>query len=104
MIKISVLYKNAENATFNMDYFLGSHVPMLKGLIGDKIKNLAVEQGIAGGPAPGTPAPFLAMAHLFFDNMDDFQASMASGAEAIMNDIPNYTNAEPIIQISEVKL
>ncbi len=104
MIKISVLYKNADNAKFDFDYFLNSHIPMLKNLVGDKAKSMAVEQGLAGGPQPGAPAPFVAMAHLYFENMDDFQASMAQGAEAIMNDIPNYTNCEPVIQISEVKL
>lgn len=104
MIKISVLYKNAENATFDIDYFMNSHIPLLKSLVGDKVKSMAVEQGIGGGPAPGSPAPFVAMAHLYFENMDDFQASMAAGSQAIMNDIPNYTNCEPVIQISQVLL
>lgn len=104
MIKVSVLYKNAENARFDFDYFLNHHVALLKSIVGDKAAGMAVDQGIAGGPAPGTPAPFIAMAHLFFDSTENFQAAMAQGAEAIMNDIPNYTNCEPIIQISEVKL
>jgi len=100
MVKISVLYKNAENAKFDIDYFLNLHIPLLKSVIGDKAANMAVDQGLAGG----TPPPFIAMAHLYFNTMEDFQAAMSSGAETIMNDIPNYTNCEPVIQISEVKI
>jgi uncharacterized protein (TIGR02118 family) len=104
MIKVTVLYKNADNAKFDLDYFLNRHIPLLRSVIGDKAANMAVDQGLAGGPAPGTPPPFVAMAHLYFNTMEDFQAAMSTGAETIMNDIPNYTNCEPIIQISEVKL
>jgi len=103
MIKISVLYKNSPDAQFNFDYFMNSHINLLKSVVGDKVKSMAVEQGM-GGSAPGSPAPFVAMAHLYFETMQDFEASMAAGAEAIMNDIPNYTNCEPVIQISNVLL
>lgn len=104
MIKISVLYPNTEGVTFDFDYFLNKHFPMVLDLIGDKVKQSAVEQGISGGPQPGSPAPFVAMAHLYFANMEDFQSGMSAGGPTIMNDIPNYTNAQPVIQISEVML
>ena len=104
MIKVSVFYKNSPDAKFDVDYFMNHHIPLLQNLVGDKVSSMAVEQGIGGGPAPGAPAPFVAMAHLYFDTMENFQASMAQGAEAIMKDIPNYTNCEPVIQISQVLL
>jgi hypothetical protein len=34
--------------------------------------------------------------------MESFQNSFGPNAEAIMADAPNYTNAEPTVQISEV--
>ena len=104
MIKVSVLYKNSPDAKFDFDYFMNSHVNLLKSVVGDKVASMAVEQGMGGGPAPGSPAPFIAMAHLYFENMEDFGAAMSSGSETIMNDIPNYTNCEPVIQISQVLL
>jgi hypothetical protein len=42
--------------------------------------------------------------HLYFDTTDAFQAAFAPHAQAILADIPNYTNTQPTIQISEVKL
>jgi uncharacterized protein (TIGR02118 family) len=44
------------------------------------------------------------MCHLLFDSVGAFQTSFGPHAQAIMDDIPKYTNVEPTIQISEVKL
>ena len=64
---------------------------------------MAVDEGIAGG-APGAPATYVAMGHLYFDSADVFQSAFAPHAPAIMADIPNYTNIQPVIQISAVKM
>jgi uncharacterized protein (TIGR02118 family) len=56
------------------------------------------------GGAPGTPATYVAMGHLYFDSTDAFQAAFAPHAQSILADIPNYTNTQPTIQVSEVRL
>jgi hypothetical protein len=33
-----------------------------------------------------------------------FQAAFAPHSKEIMGDIPNYTNLQPIIQVSEIKM
>jgi len=103
MIKVSVLYPNSANSKFDMNYYLTKHMPMVKEKLGSACKSMAVEQGIAGG-APGAPAAYVAMGHLTFDSVDAFQKAFAPHAEAIMGDIPNYTNTQPTVQISEVKM
>lgn len=45
-----------------------------------------------------------AMGHLLFDSVDEFQRAWGPNAEAIVGDVPNYTNTQPTIQLSEVKL
>jgi len=44
------------------------------------------------------------MGHLYFDSVEAFQAVFGPHAGPIMDDIPNYTNVQPTIQVSEVKL
>jgi uncharacterized protein (TIGR02118 family) len=44
------------------------------------------------------------MGHLYFETVDAFQTAFGPHTEAIMGDIPNYTNVQPVIQISEVKI
>jgi uncharacterized protein (TIGR02118 family) len=46
----------------------------------------------------------MAMGHLLFDSVEAFQQSFGPHAETIVGDIPNYTNTQPTIQLSEVKL
>lgn len=76
---------------------------MVQGKLGAACKNVAVEAGLGGG-APGAPATYVAMGHMLFDSVDAFQGAFGPNAEAIMGDLPNFTDIEPTIQISEVKL
>jgi uncharacterized protein (TIGR02118 family) len=101
MIKVSVLYPNSEAATFDMDYYCNTHMPLVKRLLGEALKGLSADQGVA---TPDSPAPYIAMGHLLFESLGDFQAAMATHGPALMADIPNYTNARPTIQVSEVKM
>ncbi|MFT5887034.1 MAG: hypothetical protein ACI9IP_003507 [Arcticibacterium sp.] len=101
MIKVSVMYPNGDGKTFDMDYYCNTHLPMVGGLLGDALKGAAVEKGL-GSAAPGSPAPFLGVGNMYFDTMEDFGGAFGPNAEKIMSDLPNFTNAEPVIQISEV--
>ena len=103
MIKVSVLYPNNEGATFDLKYYLDKHVPMVQEKLGDACKKADVDKGLSGG-APGSQATYVLMCHLYFDSVEAFQNSFGPNAEEIMADIPNYTNTQPVIQISEVKI
>lgn len=103
MIKVSVIYPNGEGKNFDMDYYCNKHVPLVAGLLGEAVKGATVEAGM-GGAAPGSPAPFAAMGNLYFDSLESYSNSFGPNAQQILGDIPNYTNIEPVIQISEVMI
>jgi uncharacterized protein (TIGR02118 family) len=103
MIKVSVFYPNKEGCKFDMDYYCNNHGPMLQEKLGMALKGFAVEQGLSGAE-PGSQATYVAMGHLLFDSVEAFQGAFGPHAEAIMGDIPNYTDVQPTIQISEVKI
>lgn len=88
---------------FDMDYYFNKHLPLVLGLLASKVKSGAVEKGLAG-MAPGAPAGYLAMGHLYFDSVEDFENSYAPNAERIMSDIPNFTHSQPVVRISEVMM
>jgi uncharacterized protein (TIGR02118 family) len=60
-----------------------------------------VDKGLAGG-APGAPAPFACIGHLYFNTVDAFQAAMKAHGKELVADVPNFTNIQPQFQISEV--
>jgi uncharacterized protein (TIGR02118 family) len=103
MIKVSLFYPNSPGCTFDMTYYLTKHMPMVRQKMGAACKNAAVEHGLAGG-TPGTPATYIAMGHVYFDSVDAFLAAFNPHASEILGDIPNYTNTQPVIQFSEVKM
>jgi uncharacterized protein (TIGR02118 family) len=103
MIKVSVLYPNSEGKKFDMGYYCSKHIPMVQQLLGASCKRTDVEQGLAGA-VPGSLPAYIAMCHLYFDSVEAFQNAFGPHAKAIMGDIPNYTDTQPTIQISEVKM
>ena len=101
MIKVIVLYPSGDGKTFDMDYYINKHIPMATGLLGDVVKGLTVEKGLAGA-APDVPVPFMAVASTYFDSVEAFQSAFGPHMDALISDVPNYTNIEPITLISEV--
>lgn len=100
MIKLTVFYPFSEGKSFNMDYYCDKHMDLVKKTMGDFVKAVSVEKGI-GGFAPNTPAPYFAMGNMYFDSLETLQTAF-SNAGNLMADIPNFTDIEPQIQISEV--
>ena len=103
MIKVSVFYPNDPGSKFDMAYYLNKHMPMVQQKLSGALRGASVEQGL-GGMQPGSPPTYLAMGHLLFDSVEAFQQAFGPHAPAIVGDIPNYTNTQPTIQVSEVKL
>ena len=101
MIKLSVMYPNGDGATFDMEYYCKSHIPLVRQSLGASLKGVVVDQGIG---QPGSPAPFLAMGHLMFESLVDLESALNAHGPKLMADIPNYTNTRPTIQISEIKI
>lgn len=103
MIKVTVLYANAEGRKFDMAYYCDRHIPMVKEKLGAACKRVDVDQGLGGGQ-PGSKPPFVAMCNLHFESVEAFQSAFAPHADSILGDIPNYTDIQPVIQVNEVKM
>jgi len=103
MIKVSVLYPNGNDKVFNMEYYCNTHAPLVAGLLGDALKGVTVEKGLAGATG-GSPAIYIAMGNMYFDSLEEFGKAFGPNAEKIKGDMPNFTNSHPIIQISEVMI
>lgn len=101
MIKVSVMYPNGKDVQFDAAYYKNSHLPMIVNALGDALKNLELDLGI-GGRVPGELAPYVAIAHLKFNDVASFQAAFGPHAETFAADVKNYTNVQGELQISEL--
>lgn len=101
MIKVGVFYP--ATAKFDWDYYLTRHMPMVGKLLAPTLKKAEVEKGL-GGAGPGAPPTYTAICTMQFDSVDAFQKAFMPHAREIMGDIANYTDVQPVVQISEVKI
>ena len=103
MIKVHIFYPPTPSGRFDMAYYCERHMPMVKARIGAACTSFTVDAGLAGG-APGSPPTYVAVGALLITSVEALQAALATHGAEIMGDVPNYTDAQPILQISEVKV
>ncbi len=101
MVKVTLLYPGGEGKTFDMDYYKNKHMPMVAELMGDAMKKVTIDEGISGR-TPEDPIPYMAIGYLWFDKLEDYQNAIGPAIGQILADIPNYTNVQPVLQISKV--
>jgi len=75
MIKVAIFYENGEGKTFDMDYYANKHMPMAAGLLGDALKAMVIDKGIANA-APDMPLKYVAIGYFYFDDMESFKNAM----------------------------
>jgi uncharacterized protein (TIGR02118 family) len=85
------MYPKSEGATFDMDYYKTTHMAIVDRTM--KPTKWEVDSGMDG--------PYIAIGHLFFESPEALGAAFGEAAES-QADIPNFTNAEAAIQISEI--
>jgi uncharacterized protein (TIGR02118 family) len=101
LIKVSVMYPFSEGKTFNMEYYETKHMPMVAGYLGSNLVKYTIEKGVASG-IPNQPLPYMAIGTFYVKSLADYQAAIGPNRDAIRADFANYTNAAPIILVSEV--
>jgi len=95
--QVTVLYPSGDGATFDMEYYLAKHMP----LVMSKWK----ESGLTGYSVLkfSEGAPYAVQATLNFSSLADFHK--AAGGEhtaEIMGDVKNFSNKEPTLMPAEV--
>ena len=102
MVRVSVLYPSSEGARFDLDYYTGQHMALVWKILGPRgLVRAEVDRGVAG--AMGPPAPYAAIGHIYFESLEQFDQAFAEGVEPLFEDIPNYTDIQPVVQISEMR-
>ncbi len=93
MLVVTILYPRTDDSTFDMDYYVGSHMPMFAEVLGDACQGW----GAASIPA----GKYAAIGWATVSGKDEFDAAMAQGGGKVMADVPNYTNVQPELLVGE---
>jgi uncharacterized protein (TIGR02118 family) len=102
MIRVTVLYPNEAGKRFDHEYYVNRHMALVRERLKDfGVVRTEVDRGVTGG-APGSPAPYVAVGHVYANSLEGFQKGMAQHGKEILGDIPRYTDIQPQIQVSEI--
>ncbi|HEY0943009.1 MAG TPA: EthD family reductase [Steroidobacter sp.] len=100
MIKVSVMYPYKPDTRFDHDYYRDKHMPLVQARMGSACRFYTVDKGLSGGT--GGPPTYVAMCHIYSDSVEAFSAAFGPHSKEILADIKNYTDLQPVMQISEV--
>ena len=101
-ITITVLYPNEPSTTFNMDYYLSTHMPLVQRLWKSHgLTNWRITK-FNGTADPGVKAPHSVEAKLEVESLEAFQKAGEAEGETVFGDIPNFTNSKLVILVGEV--
>ncbi len=102
MYCLSVLYANQPDATFDLDYYVRTHMQLVQDRLGPGgLIRYELAKGIAGWP-PDMQTPNTMICNMYFNALDDLQRAFGAHCDELIEDISVYTNIKPRMQISEI--
>lgn len=93
-IAVQVMYPKSEK--FDWDYYIPVHM----GMVEERMKPL--KWFVMKGTGGMIPATYQAIACMVFEDQAGWEAVFAQTSADLLADIPMYTDAQPIIQVSEL--
>ena len=103
MIRVTFLYPNKPGSRFNADYYIDAHMPLAITRLGPALKAVTAEIGISSA-MPDQPPPNAAIATFTFESVQAFGEAVMPHYAELQGDIPNYTDIEPVVQISDLRI
>lgn len=102
LYKVSILYPSGAGKTFDFNYYEKTHMPLVAGFLGNNLKFYEIDKGVAGS-APDEEVPYVAIGSFYCYDFAEYNKAIAQHIDTILNDIKNYTNIQPVVQVSEIK-
>lgn len=94
MISVHILYPKTDDSTFDMDYYMSTHMPMLANALGDACTSWGASTSKGG--------EYEAIGWAMVESQEAFDNAMATHGGDILGDVPNYTNVAPTLVVGSV--
>ena len=95
---LQVLYPVGDGISFDHDYYLNTHLPLVGEHMGEHLAGASASKGLAGGP--DLPTGFHVIATLTFADQGAMDAGMAKSGPVVA-DIANFYNGAPQMMIGQ---
>lgn len=103
MIKVTILYRRTPGSKFDFDCYLNTHMPLSIARLGMAMDAITVERVLDPG-APWPPSAYTAICSFLCESREAYEAAFMPHMVELQADIPNYTDVEQVVLISEVAI
>lgn len=91
-----------EPLTFDMAYYLESHMPMIERAWGPYgMSSWSINKFPSPCPLTGETPPYLVQTTCYFDTVESFKMALEKGSEETKPDVAKFSNVFPVIWIAE---
>jgi uncharacterized protein (TIGR02118 family) len=96
---VSVIYQLQPGQKFDLEYYLETHIPLVRDRWGSF--GLKGVQVLNGTGSPAGPAPAILIALLDFESLQAFQNAVEAHGAEVMGDVAKFTDTQPSIQFND---
>jgi len=98
MIRVAILYPRSGGTCFDLKYYIDKHMELVR----DKLKPFGLQSAEIDSGIDEKSSPFFAVGYLLFNTLQEYEAGFSIVGNTLLADIPNYTDIEPVVQVSEL--
>jgi uncharacterized protein (TIGR02118 family) len=94
-VKIHICYENTPSSTFDEDYFLNKHIPLVTSAFTPHGLS-SIEVKILQPGLQGEEPPYKAITELAFENRQTLESCLKAAGREVTMDVKNYTDIRPV--------
>jgi uncharacterized protein (TIGR02118 family) len=99
MICVSAVYPNQPGSRFDGAYYVTTHAALARALL-QPLGLIEIRASLGQCDLAGATPPFWAISELHFTSRAAFDDAMRLCGEALFQDAKNYTDVNPVMQVS----
>jgi uncharacterized protein (TIGR02118 family) len=93
---LTILYKNADDVRWDVDYYRKHHMPLIMKLYGpDAISRFELRKGDAG-QGPGTKPIYIGSVNIYINQQAAFDAAGKQHGPTLVKDVPHFSSVMPL--------
>lgn len=98
MIRVAILYPRSGGTHFDLNYYIGKHMELVR----EKLKPFGLLSAEVDSGIEENFSPFSAIGYLLFNTIQEYETGFSKVGNTLVEDIPNYTDIEPVVQVSKL--
>jgi len=98
---INVLYPAKDNDSFDFEFYVRRHVPLIQDILGKSLHRIEVRKGVTANDGSSAPG-YTCVISIWIADWPAYEKAIAARASELIAEVPLFTKVMPVMQIDEV--